>query len=77
MVYEGGHQLFYYIPSGESDTVVILEHDWHEHLTALNESKQLVWEADITWDQLQEMGYLVVIQPESPTPTPQSTPGGT
>jgi hypothetical protein len=49
---------------------------WKERLSARDENNAVVWEADITWDQLKGMGYLVVIQPESATPTPQPTPGG-
>ncbi len=56
------------IPPGESVAVADGESSWQEHLSALDENKQLVWEADITWGQLKQMGFLVVIEPETSYP---------
>ncbi|MGD0114998.1 MAG: hypothetical protein ABSC13_03200 [Dehalococcoidia bacterium] len=75
--YMGGNRMFDHIAAGESRSVVVLEDSWNNHLKALDQSQQVVWQADITWDQLKQMGYHIVIgapaptTDESPVPTPE------
>ncbi|MGD0114999.1 MAG: hypothetical protein ABSC13_03205 [Dehalococcoidia bacterium] len=42
---------------------------WGERLSARDDTDSLVWQADITWDQLKEMGYRIVIEAPASTPT--------
>ena len=46
---------------------------WEEHLVAKDGSGKIVWEDNITWDELKELGYRIVIGP-SPAAPPTASP---
>ncbi len=61
------------LPAGESDTLGTLQSVWKKHVTAKDDEGRVVWEDEITWAELEELGYRVVITANpTGTPTPQT-----
>jgi hypothetical protein len=71
-IYKDGMPAFSLEP-GESTGIAMFEEDWLPDIKIVAEDGRVLLEDHITWDELEEMGYKIVItdpeHPPSPTPT--------
>ena len=72
-VYKDGIANFSLEPH-ESTTIPMFKEDWSPNIRVVAEDGRVLLEDHITWDELKEMGYKIMItdpaHPPSPTPTP-------
>lgn len=58
---------------GESRRLSHHKHQWDEHVSAENAEGEVVWEDQITWDELEDSGFRIVISDRRDTPGPTPT----
>jgi hypothetical protein len=78
-IYKDGIAAFSLEPH-ESTKIAMFEEDWLPNIKVVADDGRVLLEDHITWDEVREMGYKIVItDPEhppspSPTPSPGTTP---